>query len=77
MVTITTTEMTVNDLGEILGVSRDSAYGLIGFLEEAKLVSKVEGRTKPNASGKGKGQNIYLVPDDLGSKLKILFDGGA
>lgn len=61
---------TTEEFAVSLGVDKQTAYGFIKFLEASGLVEKVG--TRPNATGKGKGSNLYTVKPDAGDKLKVI-----
>lgn len=52
-------KITIVQLGEKLGVSRDGAYGFIKFLVEKGLATKVGTTHVPGT--KGKGSDIYQI----------------
>ena len=59
--------MTILEIAALVQVDRDAAYHLVQFLVARKLAECV-GVRKPEG-GKGKGQNVYRLADNLDQRL--------
>ncbi len=58
---------TVAEVAEILGIEVEAARGLVKFLE-ATGSATFRGK-RPTESGRGQGQNVYTLVDDLAGPL--------
>lgn len=62
--------LTTNEIAEKLGTDRETAYKLVSFMKDMKLINVVGNR--PNPKGKGKGSDEFNIPTDCGAKLAAL-----
>jgi len=61
-------QVTIKELSERLGIEYQAAQGLVKFLVlmgEAKII-----KVRPNPNGKGKGSNVYELPESVTINLR-------
>lgn len=63
---------TVQGLAVQLEVDRDDSYHLMKYLEAKKLAVKTGETALPEGKSKGKGQDIYEIPEQVLETLKGL-----
>jgi hypothetical protein len=67
-------KLTIQEFAEKLGVEKQKAYGLVGFLEAKELTHVVERRLAPGAKGVGAG--VYEFDQELvANELASMFRG--
>jgi predicted ArsR family transcriptional regulator len=65
--------VTASEVAAILGLGREASRALLSFLHGAGIAQ--ERGTRPSATGRGRGENLFELPADVAERVGVVLRG--